>query len=87
MLLLKLLSSCNAFDVLATVKTERHSEWWDKLPCWAVGSRGWNILPYTILEISLERNQRGHDNVLKISWESTEKTKYDNTTGALNNTI
>lgn len=84
-MLLQILSSCNAFDILAAVKIERCYEWWDKLAYWSDGSRGWNILPYTILEFSHERNQRIHENVLKIAWESTKKTKYDNTTGALNN--
>lgn len=86
-MLLQLLSSRNVFDILAAVKIERHYEWWDKLAYWSVGRRGWNILPYTVLEISHERNQRVHENVLKIAWESTKKTKYDNTTGALNNII
>lgn len=86
-ILLQLLSSGNAFDILGAVKIERYYDWWDTLAYKSVGSRGWNILPYAILEISHERNQRVHENVLKIAWESKEKTKYDNATGALNNII
>lgn len=74
-ILLKLLSACNAFDILAAVKRhyERHYEWWDKLAYWSVGSRGWNILPYTILETSHEKNQRGHENVLKFPGKALRK--------------
>lgn len=74
-ILLQLLSSHNAFDILAAVKIERYYEWWDKLAYWSVGSRRWNILPYTILEISHGRNQRAHENVLKIAWGSTKSPK------------
>lgn len=81
------LSASNACDILAAVRTERYYEWGDKLAYWSIGSRGWNILSYTILEISHERNQRVHENVLKVAWESTKKTKHDNTAGALNNII